>query len=804
MTRDYALRSLYWKETRQVLPLVWMQLGLCVAAHLLVSLWETDASLRARAVLVVGMPSLFALGVGALVVGQEKERRTFDWVRTLPIAYGDLLRAKLTVGLVALVVIWCLNLLMSGTFAVLWWPDRPRAWANAWFFDVGWEYLFPLQSVYLLLAGFLTAWLLRSSLLAVLAVIPLALMPAAISGLVWLSLVSWREGRDIGPLPLACVWAVSYVGLSLLLLVLGWRQGLRFLSAEEYRMRSRSWLTLFGRRSSCTSFATRIAYSPMTMLTWQFLRQNRIALISITVLLLLAFLLRGDPISIHSGRTFLAALLTLLAASWLGVLAFQGDLLHERIRFLAERGVSPTKVWCSRHVVGVSILSTVLLVFAFLVSSLSTTHSYATTASGPISKDCSTPQLLLYTVFLVLFSYAISQVVGQCLRSMIIAALTAPVLVGLLIGCWGLMVVWLVTPAWILLPAVLFPWLATWAMMRRWMDRRLGWGFWGVHAGLLVTAMVLPATPFLLAVVTQPGMPADVREQLTAEAAGYLPNFSEPPELTLPPESELPAPSRHRLSAWRPFREQIRQALSTHYGAFSIRSDLIAYLQGEARLARMKIVQDDQPRVARDCYSESLDLLRVIASRLRMSWRLCEQDQADLLEIWLIKELMNPQVRVWLGDDEYARRTRDLADAARRYAARRRAVVLSWSAYRNGFRRDDPNQTLGGHYWFFGVMWPRAPLSPFRRLRAADYLTWRMLQRLEDPAVANDPERIRELADYWLAPPLYYGLGLGGEYYRADRVSDFMLPGSTLNPSAPGAQWHADWERAARELAESL
>ena len=86
------------------------------------------------------------------------------------------------------------------------------------------------------------------------------------------------------------------------------------------------------------------------MLTWQFLRQNRVALISITPLLLFAFLLRGQPISIHNGRTFLAALLTLLAASWLGVLAFQGDLLQERIRFLAERGVSPTKVWCTRHV----------------------------------------------------------------------------------------------------------------------------------------------------------------------------------------------------------------------------------------------------------------------------------------------------------------------------------------------------------------------------------------------------------------------------------------------------------------------
>jgi hypothetical protein len=63
----------------------------------------------------------------------------------------------------------------------------------------------------------------------------------------------------------------------------------------------------------------------------------------------------------------LAVLLVFLATSWLGVLAFHGDLLHQRIRFLAERGVSPGKVWATRHAVPLSLLAVLLVVVLGLV-----------------------------------------------------------------------------------------------------------------------------------------------------------------------------------------------------------------------------------------------------------------------------------------------------------------------------------------------------------------------------------------------------------------------------------------------------
>ena len=68
MNRYLALRHLCWKETRQVLPLVWMQLALAVGLHVLLLVHPQSASawtLTPKILLFAGMPSLFALGVGA-------------------------------------------------------------------------------------------------------------------------------------------------------------------------------------------------------------------------------------------------------------------------------------------------------------------------------------------------------------------------------------------------------------------------------------------------------------------------------------------------------------------------------------------------------------------------------------------------------------------------------------------------------------------------------------------------------------------------------------------------------------------
>jgi len=117
---------------------------------------------------------------------------------------------------------------------------------------------------------------------------------------------------------------------------------------------------------------------------------------------------------------------------------------------------------------------------------------------------------------------------------------------------------------------------------------------------------------------------------------------------------------------------------------------------------------------------------------------------------------------------------------------------------------DAPEGLLGGYAWQGEMTSSLFRVNPFFRRRAADYLVWRMLQWLERTESAESIERRQELARYWGVPELYYGLGPGGEYLRADKPADFAMHVGGFFRAAPGSQWHAGWERAARELADNL
>ena len=180
MNRYLALRHLCWKEVRQLLPLVWMLLGLGnLCAVVVPASCQQNVCARIPAVRRGAEP--IRRGGRRAAGGSGKERRTLDWLRQLPIAAGDLIAVKLATGLVGLIAVWCLNLLLLAIFVFPTGGLRMATAADSWLMDAGWEYLWPLQSVFLLLAGFVTAWLFRSSLVALLALIPLALLPSVVT-----------------------------------------------------------------------------------------------------------------------------------------------------------------------------------------------------------------------------------------------------------------------------------------------------------------------------------------------------------------------------------------------------------------------------------------------------------------------------------------------------------------------------------------------------------------------------------------------------------------------------------------------
>lgn len=799
MNRYLALRYLCWKETRQLLPLVWMQLVLGICFQLLFLL-QQDQSFTPRILLFAGMPSLFALGVGALLVGQEKERRTLDWLRSLPISAGDVLRVKLAVGLVALIAVWGLNLLLLAVFVL---PGHSWQQVNrldSWLIDPGWEYLWPLQSVFFLLAGFATAWTFRSSLVALLTLIPIALLPSLGIHELYQRLGNHVLAHDPPP----WMWAAVFVALSVLLLFVGWRRGMRALAAETFREKRRSWkLSPFNPWNE-TPVWMGPPHAPTAMLIWQFVRQNRTVLLGIAAMILSALVLLIGASG--EGRHVLAACLMLLATSWLGVLAFHGDCLQERIRFLAERGISPARTWCTRHAAPLSLLAVMLFAVTFFLPSFF--------LSPALNDARSSPPLILSVVCLVLATYAISQAVGQIVRSATIAAIAAPVVTWMLVAYGVLLITGLGAPIWLIAIMAMLPWWATFVLMRRWMDNRLGLGFWGLHGGCLAIGIVLPLVPLGLVMVSQPTMPAEVRQQLTDESRRYGAVYTEPRELVLrfrdadpvdPPPRYPPRqnpPPQHRRLEGQTVCELLEHDLSLDPGAIRFVPRLMVYLLGEARLARMALEQDGDSESQRERYSRTLSLIETLVRRLRLSWRLFEQDGADLIDIWLVRELDRPQAKTWLDSEVYARVVRALSDDAARHAARRRAVVMSWAACHDQFRRDAAQTQLGGYPWQgHSVLYL---INPYTRRRAVDYLTWQMLQWLEDDAQREGVERRREMAGYWGVPELHYGLGIGGDFLRADVPAEFAFPVEGFSRIAPGSQWHAGWERRARELGEGL
>ena len=364
MDRSLVLRRLCWKEYRQLMPLVVM---LAVVALILQSFILINGRGLHNTWLPLyfffGLPGLFAAGVGALLVGQEKESKTLYWMASLPVQKQDIIRVKFLAGLVGLVTIWGISfllLLLSGGLST----DYGRVSLAEIDLVRG-----ALYTLFLLVLGFATAWCFRSTFVGLLVLVAIA---------VAYSFGTHFVGADNSVLILIATTLVS--------LGVGWVGANRSLSptppAKVLSLRSQEAAYF-----QSTIVARREVVSPWSALVWQFTAQNRAMLLGITAMILTAMVFGGTAIvgvSVNGSKAsrlsqpsfdyanlaIPCAFLGFVAISWLGVVVFQGDNLHQRIRFLADRGVAPKRVWMSRQVVPIGMLSlfTVLLVLAATIS----------------------------------------------------------------------------------------------------------------------------------------------------------------------------------------------------------------------------------------------------------------------------------------------------------------------------------------------------------------------------------------------------------------------------------------------------
>ncbi len=774
MNRSIAVRRLWWKEIRQLWPLVGMLIVLALLLQLVELLSQNTMDWQQAAVLL-GMPGLFAAGAGALLVGQEKELRTLDWLRSLPLPAVDLARTKLLVGFCGLAIIWLVSLLIalaSGSLNVI----RDGA---------GGEWIWPMHSVFLLLLGFATAWYLRSSLVSLLVVVPLACLPLICANLhefLWAT----RSWEHIEPRP----WVMAiYLGIfSVVALICGWRAALHSLAPEQPTQAARG-------SSRQTTRETYVAYArvePASSLLWQFLAQNRAALIGVSLLLIVGLL------SGLSGGIWLGALPGFLAGSWLGLIVFQGDALHRRKMFLADRGVSPTLTWLTRQAMPI-LLALVALALLVPIMRQEARQSFGVND-------------WLIGAAWILSIYGTAQWIGQLLQSPIVGGIAAPVAALLMSSFLVYVGIELGAAWWAILLTVCLPLLATFVATSAWMDGRTDWRFWSWHAFILALTILIPISGFLSYMAMYPRMSSASRDELRRiplpPQSQWINQVSlsemdtSPADTIDPLPEDDPGAGSGKLSPplWtvdeyrRSTLDIMRNGLNVSAVAPVNNWPMVSACIAQAVLDRTADPQAKDP-VRSNRYREMIRLIFEDAENQRRGLQLVNQDLADMFQMILVEELQQPLALQRLGSELYDSLISVLSDSNLRDELRRAALANSWRLSATSRARATSN--LGGYDIHMAQHGRVTTRDVWDATRTVDLVSERLLKLSKANA---DLERrklrveIDTLMGYRASSPL-------DSFYTESGKGRELLFYEIAYALRPGLFWHGDWETVAQRLA---
>ncbi|HBJ37090.1 MAG TPA: hypothetical protein DDZ51_20530, partial [Planctomycetaceae bacterium] len=155
MNNRIIIQRLWWKELRQLLPMMILlpTIATLLTTFHLFSSGPNQFSWSAGIAVFLGMPGLFAVGAGALLVGQEKELRTIQWLSSLPIRPQTIVRVKTATAVVGLGILW----MISGLYFA--WREKYESPMT----DVGPLSAWPVNSFFILFAGLALAWRIKSA-----------------------------------------------------------------------------------------------------------------------------------------------------------------------------------------------------------------------------------------------------------------------------------------------------------------------------------------------------------------------------------------------------------------------------------------------------------------------------------------------------------------------------------------------------------------------------------------------------------------------------------------------------------------
>jgi len=700
---------LIWKDVCQVIPLV---VALLLVVGLLIAFQYWNSNLRTTQfyasieLTLLVLPGIFATGVGAVIVGQERENRTIDWLSSLPIMPRQLFLTKVTVGVVGLAIMWLITI-VSVTFLVG--SDtnisRWRLTNTTQITQNLTPISFPLwivHSLFVMLAGFYTSWRVKNQFFSLVALLALATVPFLASATV--SEFSTLRGR-VYPGTEFFVW----LGVSLLLIpvifLAGYRRAEKVLSPAEAT--TLSPLKRF--QANWVAAEPPTFHSGTAAIVWQSMRSSWFLFPIILALMIGVVFLDYATWNRAVWIAFGGYVGMPLAVCWLAVSVFKFAGTPEQLRFLADRGVSPTKVYMARHAVPIAVVLTGIVIYTLYAT-------YVLSSSNDQPRPYHWPSLLQVTLSCAGI-YAVSQWVSQLIRTTTIAFMIAP-LVAILVASshrfhfisdvrWQVFFELLI---------FLIPMLGTWAMMQRYMDRRDSpRKYFLVPLFLLSFGGISIASLFvdqwhLIARGNEDVGAFTISQREAREVEGK--SFAASPPTYVLIESELfnDVPLEYTGESKKNKAKQIIQTESVEPkdlltgleqlrdapgGAAKIDSHAWQGFLIWATLEQVKF-ENASGAEAFDEFAPWIDSASLLVESLRKSHRWLDQEAADRIEIWLASVLSSHTMKPYQNEAVIQTAIDRLPTRSDRNRARRTAILASWASWQDGTSDSVNGLNLGG------------------------------------------------------------------------------------------------------------
>jgi hypothetical protein len=822
---DRAYRALIWKEFRQLLPLVYMLVGVTLTLLVmggLISPFVPGAYVSSATILLT-MPAFFAAGAGAILIGQERESETMQWVSTLPVTATQTFFTKLLVAAIGLAAMWTvaapvllLSNVMHSQFSRSVFPDPFIRSLAVWI----------VHSIYLMFCGIYSSWRCKNVFSGLMLSLALACIPY-ILGIISADIyAAFTRGYATDSVRLAFSGMWSIVGIVAMTL-LALRAAKRVLAPSNPPT-----ISLSASQQASPSLNVQLdQYCPpkadgppprpfqfsISALIWQKAKHNRgkLALLGLLVFAGVgSFPLNSAPVAgrFLPGMLMFNSVIGLLAVSWLGVVAFIGDGSSPAMRFLADRGVSPTRAWWGRHLIAFAIMASSILIY-ILVQRLVAAGALRTGDLGASS----IPMLSAITILGILLAvYSLSQWTSQVLRVLAGTAFLAPLIAGVVLTwlntCWSD----IGTPFWLMMAIVTLPLIATWTQMRRHMDGPRGWGFFAVHGLTFAAIFSLPLLWCWQEISSYPEITAQRRAELLASAkqvssptaAAVSIHRRKTPYESLEGPWATGIPTSDVINA-------LQAVGQTPDDWLEIDGDVNVPLQGDfyfvsralptTQAMQMRWLQslenhEQETEQAKEDFLAWIRSMTQIAKRLRLNWMLRDHGHADRIEMALTRMLVHPSTRLLREEKAIQEAVAMLADQAARSESRRRAVLLSWDKYISN-QEIRNRHGLGGYDVLDYLSDKPAVQQWYLKFSTADLICSELVDLINagqagDSTLAHR-QKLESLTKSYPGSvlPSPYSDRMQSTLY-ADQLSGYW--------QTPGCYWYAEWEEAAKSISAQM